>query len=184
MVNEQEKLDEITDVQTAENNSEKKNAFKETIALIVYNFKDSFKYNPCKFAGILIALPGFFMGFFLGIHSKILFINNDFAGLYMFIMVLFGCINVFNGVAVMGKRNLASIMISSLCSIVITIVGILWIVAIFTSWKADVVLSKPYTLNSEHYISIGCVVLSILCSIIGCIWAFIKRDKNYKKVVF
>ena len=77
MVNEQEKLDEITDVQTAENNSEKKNAFKETIASIVYNFKDSFKYNPCKFAGILIALPGFFMGFFLGIHSKILFINND-----------------------------------------------------------------------------------------------------------
>ena len=124
------------------------------------------------------------MGFFLGVHSKILFLNNDFAGLYMFIMVLMGCINVFNGVAVMGKRNLSSILISFICSLVITVVGILWIVAIFTSWKADVILETPYTLNSEHFISMGCVVISILCSLVGCIWAFIKRDKNYKKVVF
>ena len=183
MVNEQEVLEQTTDIQATEV-EQKKNPFLETISSIVYNFKDSFKYNPCKFAGILIALPGFFMGFFLGIHSKIVFINNDFAGLYMFIMVLLGCINVFNGVAVMGKRNLASIVISLLCSIVITVVGILWIVAIFTSWKADVVLSKPYTLESEHFISMGCVILSILCSFVGCVWAFIKRDKNYKKVTF
>ena len=184
MVNEIEKLDEVTEIQATELEGQTKNPFIETIEAMIYNFKDSFKYNPCKFAGILIALPGFFMGFFLGVHSKILFLNNDFAGLYMFIMVLMGCINVFNGVAVMGKRNLSSILISSLCSIVIAVVGVLWIVAIITSWKADVILETPYTLNSEHYISMGCVVLSILCSFAGCIWAFIKRDKNYKKVVF
>lgn len=184
MVNEQEKIEEVTEIQATELEVTKKNPFRETIESMIYNFKDSFKYNPCKFAGILIALPGFFMGFFLGVHSKILFLNNDFAGLYMFIMVLMGCINVFNGVAVMGKRNLSSILISFICSLVITVVGILWIVAIFTSWKADVILETPYTLNSEHFISMGCVVISILCSLVGCIWAFIKRDKNYKKVVF
>lgn len=184
MVNEQLQNEEVTVVQATETEEKKKNLFKETLASFVYNFKDSFKYNPCKFAGILIALPGFFMGFFLGVHSKILFLNNDFAGLYMFIMVLMGCINVFNGVAVMGKRNLSSIVISFLCSLIITVVGVLWIVAIITSWKADVILEVPYTLNSEHYISMGCVVVSILCSLIGCVWAFIKRDKNYKKVTF
>ena len=186
MVNEQEKLEEVTEIQATEQEQspKKKNPFFETIDAMIYNFKDSFKYNPCKFAGILIALPGFFMGFFLGVHSKILFINNDFYGLYMFIMVLLGCINVFNGVSVMGKRNLSSILISTLCSIVMTIVGVLWIVAIFTSWKADVILETPYTLNVEHFVSIGCVILSILCSLSGCVWAFIKRDKNYKKVVF
>lgn len=182
MVNEQILNEEVTEVQATE--IESKNPFKETLQSIIYNFKDSFKYNPCKFAGILIALPGFFMGFFLGVHSKILFLNNDFAGLYMFIMVLMGCINVFNGVSVMGKRNLGSIIISFLCSLIITVVGILWIVAIITSWKADVFLEVPYTLNSEHYISMGCVVISILCSLIGCIWAYVKRDKNYKKVIF
>ena len=184
MVNEQEKIEEVTEIQATELEGKKKNPFKEVLASMIYNFKDSFKYNPCKFAGILIALPGFFMGFFLGVHSKILFLNNDFAGLYMFIMVLMGCINVFNGVAVMGKRNLSSIVISFLCSLIITVVGVLWIVAIITSWKADVILETPYTLNSEHYISMGCVVISILCSLIGCAWAFVKRDKNYKKVTF
>ena len=60
MVNEQLQNEEVTLVQTTETEA-KKNPFKETIASIVYNFKDSFKYNPCKFAGILIALPGFFI---------------------------------------------------------------------------------------------------------------------------
>ena len=69
-------------------------------------------------------------------------------------------------------------------SLVQLIVGILWIVAIFQSYNADVVLSEPYTLNVEHYVSMSCVALSIICSISGCILGFIKRDKNYKKVVF
>ena len=99
-------------------------------------------------------------------------------------MVLLGCINVFNGVTLMGKRNLGTVITSALCSVVITVVGVLWIAAIFQSLNADVVLSKPYTLGWEHYVSIGCVILSIVCSIAGCILGYIKRDKNYKKVVF
>lgn len=186
MVNEQEKIEvtEVEEVQATETEPKKQNAFVKFLDDWWYGFKDSFKYNPCKLAGILVALPGLFMGFFLGVHSKILFLNNNYYGLYMFLMVLLGCINVFNGVTLMGKRNLGSVITSALCSIVISVVGVLWIVAIFQSYNADVVLSKPYTLNIEHYVSMGCVVLSIVCSISGCILGFIKRDKNYKKVVF
>ena len=184
MVNEQEKIEVVEEVQSTETQPKKKNAFVKALDDWWYGFKDSFKYNPCKLAGILVALPGLFMGFFLGVHSKFLFLNNNYYGLYMFLMVLLGCINVFNGVTLMGKRNLGSVIISALCSAVIAVVGILWIVAIFQSYNADVVLSQPYTLNWEHYVSIGCVVLSIVCSITGCILGYIKRDKNYKKVVF
>lgn len=187
MVNEQEKIEvtEAVEVQPAKNAEPKKqNAFVKLLDDWWYNFKDSFKYNPCKLAGILVALPGLFMGFFLGVHSQILFLDNDYYGLYMFLMVLLGCINVFNGVTLMSKKNLGTVITSALCSAVIAVVGILWIVAIFQSYNADVVLSKPYTLNIEHYVSISCVVLSIVCSIAGCILGFIKRDKNYKKVVF
>lgn len=162
----------------------KQNAFVKMLDDTWYNFKDSFKYNPCKLAGILVALPGLFMGFFLGVHSKILFLGSDFYGLYMFLMVLLGCINVFNGVTLMSKRNLGTVITSTIFSLIITVVGILWIVAIFKSYNADYVLSKPYTLNIEHYVSMACVVLSIGCSLTGCVLGFINRDKNYKKVVF
>lgn len=157
---------------------------KTFVGNVWYNLIDSFKYNPCKLPGILILLPGLFMGFFLGVHSKIIFLNNDFSGLYMFLMVLLGCLNIFNGVSFMSKKNLGTLIISFLCSVIITVVGILWIKAIFDSYHADVVLIEPYVLGSEHYISIACVILSILCSLLGCILGFIKRDKNYKKVVY
>lgn len=187
MENEKVLVEETVEIETPEQPAEepkKQNAFLKLLDDTWYNFKDSFRYNPCKLPGILVALPGLFMGFFLGVHSKILFLDNNYYGLYMFLMVLLGCINVFNGVTLMSKRNLGSVIISSLCSLVICVVGVLWVVAIFKSYTADVVLSKPYTLNIEHYVSITCVVLSILCSVTGCILGYIKRDKNYKKVVF
>lgn len=155
---------------------------------------DSFKYNPCKLAGILIALPGLFIGFFLGTHSQVQFYvlkgEFDFSGLFMFILVLLGCVNIFNGVTLMSKKNLGTIITSAICSIVITIVGILWIQRIFYSMElvnsGQVILpeGKLYELGKYEIQSILSVCASILCSIVGCIYGYIKRDKNYKKVKF
>jgi len=98
---------------------------------------DSFRYNPCKLPGILILLPGVFIGFFLGIHCKVQFFvmegEYNFSGLFMFVLVLMGCVNIFNGVTLMSKRNLGTVVTSLICSLVIAVVGILWIQRIFYS---------------------------------------------------
>ena len=35
------------------------------------NFIESFKYNNCKLAALLTAVPGVFLGFFLIFHSQV-----------------------------------------------------------------------------------------------------------------
>ena len=151
-------------------------------------FKDSFIYNPCKLPGILVALPGVFIGFFLGIHSKIIFhtLENqaDLSGLMMFILVLMGCINIFNGVTLMSKRNLGTVITSALCSIVIAIVGVIWIYNIFYSkmlvdtGKITQASGEGYPLTALHWESIISVALAIICSLSGCVLGYFKRNKE------
>lgn len=167
-------------------------SFKKYLLNIWLGFIDSFKYNPCKLAGILVALPGLFIGFFLEFHSKVRFIvaegQVDLSGFYMFVMVLLGCINIFNGVGLSSKKNLGSVIISSICSLVISVFGILWIYSIIHSFtlqnSGQVTLVNPLKFDVNYIMSLICVALAIGCSIAGCILGFFKRDKNYKKVKF
>ena len=157
---------------------------------------DSFRYNPCKLAGILVLLPGVFIGFFLGFHSGVTFFVNadageqDFSGLLMFVLVLMGCVNIFNGVTLMGKRNLGSVIVSSLCSAIIVICGVFWIERIFYSKHlidegiVKLTSGEGFTFTFNHIMSIGSVVLAMLCSVLGCILGYINRNKDYKKVTF
>lgn len=176
----------------------KKNVFLSYLYGIWYNFIDSFRYNPCKLPGILIALPGLFIGFFLGFHSNVIFLVNnvknesDFSGLLMFILVLMGCINIFNGVTVSSKRNLGSVIVSSVCSIAIIVCGIFWIQKIFYSNYLCTIpveqgghdLTGGYQFTTSTIMSIISVILSMVCSLIGCVWGFFKYNRNYKKVKF
>ncbi|MDE6242258.1 MAG: hypothetical protein K2M08_07555 [Anaeroplasmataceae bacterium] len=182
----------------ADENVAKKNPFLSYLYGIWYNFIDSFRYNPCKLAGILVALPGLFIGFFLGFHSNVIFLVNnvkneaDFSGLLMFILVLMGCINIFNGVTLSSKRNLGSVIISTICSTVIIVCGVLWIQKIFySSYLCTIPLEQGghnltggYVFTSSTIMSIVSVILSMLCSLAGCILGFIRYNRNYKKVKF
>ena len=114
----------------------------------------------------------------------------NFSGLFMFVLVLMGCVNIFNGVTLMSKRNLGTVVTSLICSLVIAVVGILWIQRIFYSqYLVNSGIVNPssgegYTLGVTELASIGSVALSILCSIGGSILGYFKRNKDYKKVVF
>ncbi|MBD5390459.1 hypothetical protein HDR67_00385 [bacterium] len=176
----------------SEENEKKGFSFKKYFLNIWLSFLDSFKYNPCKLAGILVALPGLFIGFFLEFHSKVRFVvmdgQPDLSGFYMFIMVLLGCINIFNGVALSSKRNLGTVIVSAVCSLVITVFGALWIYSIINSFvlvsTGKVDLKTPLSVDVNIIMSIICVVLAIACSIAGCILGYIRRNKDYKKVKF
>ncbi len=183
------------------------NKFLAYLYGIWYNFIDSFKYNPCKLAGILVALPGLFIGFFLGFHSQVLFLvkhevivdgvvlvakEADFSGLLMFLLILMGCINIFNGVTLSSKRNLGTVITSTLCTAVIVVCGIFWIQKIFYSNYLCTIpfdqgghnISGGYTFDFATIMSIVSVVLAMACSVVGCVLGFIKYNRNYKKVKF
>ncbi|MDE7095448.1 MAG: hypothetical protein K2O23_03070 [Anaeroplasmataceae bacterium] len=196
-INEEPK-NEAVSTPDVKKNPAKKNTFLSYLYGIWYNFIDSFRYNPCKLAGILIALPGLFIGFFLGFHSNVIFLVNnvkneaDLSGLLMFILVLMGCINIFNGVTVSSKRNLGSVIVSTICSAVIIVCGIFWIQKIFYSNYLCTIpveqgghdLTNGYQFTTSTIMSIASVILSMACSLAGCILGFIKYNRNYKKVKF
>lgn len=190
--------EEVKNEESVQNTTEqvtpdkKKEGFGQYLKNVWLGFLDTFQYNPCKLPGILIALPGLFIGFFLAWHSKVRFIVEDgqlnLSGFYMFIMVLFGCINIFNGVTFSSKRNLGSLIISIICSLVIAVFGVLWIVGIANSFaltsSGKVVLQIPLKFDFSCAMSIIGVALAIICSVIGCLLGYFKYDRNYKKVVF
>lgn len=193
VVREEEIIEEKQAIAENEVKEKKKSAFVKYMSDIWYGIIDSFKYNPCKLAGILIALPGLFIGFFLGFHSEVVFYTYeelDYSGILMFILVLMGCINIANGVIVASKRNLGSIISSAICSLVIVVCGVFWIERIFHSMNLvnsgtlTTVDGSTYELSFSTIMSISSVVLSIVCSVAGCIFGYIKRNKEYKKVKF
>ena len=192
VVNQETQVEQVNTPSNSDENKKEGFSFKKYILNVWLSFLDTFKYNPCKLAGILVALPGLFIGFFLEFHSKVRFVvqdgTPDLSGFYMFVMVLLGCINIFNGVGLSSKRNLGSVIISAICSLVITVFGILWIYSIINSFvlvkTGKVDLKNPLELDINVIMSIICVVLAIGCSIAGCILGYFRRNKEYKKVKF
>lgn len=183
------KVEEVTE-------EKHKNAVLEYLGNIWYGIVDSFRYNPCKLPGILVALPGLFIGFFLGFHSSVDFFVNtqageqDISGLLMFILVLMGCVNIANGVTLSSKKNLGTVITSSVCSLIIVICGVLWIQRIFysqylvNSGILTTLGGSNYDFNFSTWMSVISVILSIVCSVAGCLLGYLKRNKNYKKVVY
>ncbi len=193
LVTEEVKKEESVQNTTEQATVEKKNkGLGQYFKNVWLSFLDTFQYNPCKLPGILIALPGLFLGFFLSFHSKVRIYVEDgqlnLSGFYMFIMVLFGCINIFNGVTFSSKRNLGSLIISIICSLIIAVFGVLWIVAIANTFvltsSGRIELQIPLKFDFNCAMSIIGVALAVICSVIGCILGYFKYDRNYKKVVF
>ncbi|MDE5566655.1 MAG: hypothetical protein K2H02_05075 [Anaeroplasmataceae bacterium] len=202
-VEETEKVEEIASPSSDSVEPTEDNAFIKVLKAlgkylygIGYNIVDAFRYNNCLLPGLLILLPGLFIGFFLGVHSSVLFLTkpdeSDFSGLLMFVLVLFGCINIFSGVTFISKKNLGTAITSTICSSVITVCGGFWIQKIFYSqWLLDnniIKLSEDQgpvkAMDKYAVISIIAVVLAVVCSLAGCIMAYFTRNKNYKKVKF
>lgn len=123
------------------------NAFKG----MGYDFVQSFKYNNMKLAGLLILIPGAIFGFFLVFHTGVVnsiiskstlnedgtFVSylSDYSGFMLFMMMLFGILNIFTGFSVMNKRNLGSVIIASVTSVVMIVAGILYFVVIIKFFK-------------------------------------------------
>jgi hypothetical protein len=182
--------------------------FKTLGAYFVSVFKDfitSFKYNNMKLAAILVAVPGVFLGFFLHWHAivvnqvsyntgqldangnAILFgMPFDFTGLVLFILMLFGILNIFGAVTMSGKKNLGSVITCTITSSVIVIAGALYLYALFTFISGynsgDIQMKTAFTVDTNWIISIVSIIISIVTSIAGVVLGFINYDRTYEKV--
>lgn len=218
---------------------QKENIFLKIIKMFVtyiknlfYDFFTSFKYNNMKLAGILIAVPGVFIGFFMGIHAAVInrvvytvmeskdtgeFIyyklTFDITGMTLFLMMLAGILNIFTGVTLMGKKNLGSVVLATLTTVFIVASGVLYLYAlsvyfegidVYEKWRAanpDVELTfdsvkaigadvigipiqadSPKVENGNLILSVGSVIISMVCPVAGCVIGFIKYDRTYEKV--
>ena len=127
-----------------------------------YDFVVSFKYNNMKLPAILVAIPGVLLGFFLLWHAPVVtqinfeqatidgvthFYKNisfNYSGMILFILMLFGILNIFTAVSMSGKKNLGSVVLSTICTSVIVICGILYLYAVFTFFEGYNIYQDAY----------------------------------------
>ena len=139
---------------------------------IWYDFIQSFKYNNMKLAGLLILIPGAIFGFFLTFHVQV--VNDitvkatdgtnymtDLSGFMLFIMMLFGILNIFSGFSVMNKKNLGSVILATVTSVVMIVAGIFYFVIVFRWMGAVNTYYKQLDRLVSELDAVGCTEFDI-----------------------
>lgn len=151
--------------------------FWSTLVIWFLDWIETFKRNKIKIAALLIMIPGVFIGFLLDYEiDSVYSLGVKVAPVCMFILVLCGYINIFEGFQLIGKKNLGTIIIISVLTLVLIICGILYI-----SDVNKVTKDQNMEITSTNVISFIIVGSSMVVSLVGCVLAYIWRDKNYKK---
>lgn len=139
---------------------------------IGYDFVVSFKYNNMKLASILVALPGVLLGFFLKWHSVVVRhlafsqgtidgvdqfykISFDYSGMVLFLLMLFGILNVFTAFSISKKKNLGSVVLSSVCTVGIVACGVLYLIAVFTFIEGYNAYQSAYQDSLSSFLASG-----------------------------
>ena len=184
--------------------------FGKYLARVWKDFIASFRYNNMKLAGWLIAVPGIFIGFFLqwhapavkqmafehagiidGEYTKINELGFDYTGAVLFVLMLAGILNIFGAAAVMGKKNLGSVVRATIFTSIIVICGAMYLYAmIFYNSLVQNGTIKVNTTgeawsiwsDTNFVMSFISIVVSMVSAIAGCILGFIKYDRTYEKV--
>ncbi len=153
------------------------------IANIFVDFARSCKRNPSKIAGLLIATPGVFIGFLLGIQIVAIKTLTDIklAPLALFALTLLGALNIFEAVGVMGKRSLGASIMASIVTAVILAFGAIYLEDVFGSISNTLEIVDGFVVDSNIIISLITVIGSMILSTAGCIMSYFFIDKNYQK---
>lgn len=183
-------------------------AFLTYVKYIFTDFFTSFKYNKMKLPGFLVAIPGVFLGFLLVFHVPVVnalsftesgWANGakyetvyfpDISAILLFILVLFGILNLFTAFNMMSKKNLGSVITATVTSAFIVIAGAIYIFMIFyyvqlvQSGVVKLANNATFTWSTNYIVSVASTIISMVGSIAGVILGFIFYDRNYKKVVF
>lgn len=139
------------------------------------NIKVAIVEKPSIIFGLLSCIGGLVMGFEI---NKYITAANGFPaneglpGIYVFILLLVGMLDAVCGVQMCGERRLKSAISSVICAVIITVFGILWIVALN---------SESYTSNAAATQTISFTVLYMICAIAGAVGSMFTYNKHYVK---
>ena len=197
---------------------------------VFLGFIDSFKYNNMKLAAILTALPGLLIGFFLVAHANTVnqmtffyqFKNYqtmeaynkmypgmafDATAISIFLLMLFGILNIFTAVGMSGKKNLGSVVTATVFTTLMLILSAYYLYAIFyyktisnpdnaihvqtgitatgqEIWE-DKYVNNPTGLaifNNYYLASVISILISDVFAVAGVVLGFIHYDRTYEKV--
>lgn len=158
-------------------------SFVHWLKFTALNLVDSYKYNKMKFAATFIFIPAILLGLFLNSHAVAMNRINESAegvakniGIYLFALVLLGCINIFNAFALNSKKNLGTVILNTITTVLLLLFGFLYIFSFIDQ-------TGKYQPNSSVYISIATVGISMACALAGCIISYFFIDKEYVKEV-
>lgn len=190
-----------------ESNEKKENKFLKilkTLGIYLKNvftdFITSFKYNNMKLAGLLVCVPGIFLGFFLSFHAPVVsqisykmsdtqyYMNISFdpTGILLFLLMLFGILNIFMGTAMISSKNLGSVVKATITSSLLVICGVAYLVLLFIFVNGvntgAISVTNQNIVDSNFITSVVSVIISIVCSIVGLILGYIHYDRTYEKV--
>ena len=186
---------------------EKVNPFKallQYIKNIFVDFFQSFKYNDMKLAGILICVPGIFLGFFISFHQEIIKLIDldkrvqgeivssmpDLTAICFFALILLGTLNLFTGFQAMKKKNLGSVVTATVLTVLITGITAFYLYEIIYAWWLQAngfVNVVGGSSNAIRVTSIDFIMtmlscgISVVSSIAGVILGFINYDRTYRK---
>ena len=169
-----------------------------------FDFLASFKYNNMKLSGILICVPGVFLGFFIVFHYNIITnlafpvewveingivqpepVMKDLSALYYFALTICGTLNLFTGVTVMGKKNLGSVVGATVTTSLILIFSACYLYLLFMCLyyqSTGFQPAKPLNVFSVDFIMVMVSVgISIVSSVLGVILGFKNYDRSYNK---
>jgi uncharacterized membrane protein YidH (DUF202 family) len=187
---------------------QKENAFKKILKTlgkyfkeVWLNFLEGFRYNNMKLPAILVAIPGIFIGFFLGLHSEVVtyidyaldaqrtefyVFSFDFSAMCLFILMLAGILNIFSALQMSGKKNLSSVIKALIGTTIIVVAGILYLIAVFVYMNminsGVKELESDYSFGAVWWVSIISIIVSMVVSVAGVVLGFIRYDRTYEKV--
>ncbi len=149
-------------------------------AVLFTDIVASLKRNPAKIGALFIAAPGIFIGFFLNLEIDTIYpLAARWASFCMFVLVLCGCVNIFEAAEINKNRDLKSIIIAGLISIIIAVCGVVYIIDVNKAIK-----DQGASINSTNIKSFIAVGISSVLGLIGVVIAFIFRDKQFKRDKF
>jgi hypothetical protein len=175
-------------------NETKDNKFVRALKVVGKYFAQVFrdlgraiKDKPSLVFGTLGAFPGIFAGLFMTFHvsaatgfdtSKTIY---QYSGIFMFALILSGCLGIVTGVKFATGRSLKSCIQLNITSLIVIIAGLIWAISLMsceTIWDraADGGIHANAAIKS-----ITCVIISVATALIGSIGAWFTFDKNPTK---
>lgn len=152
---------------------------------VLGDMKRSLQDNINILWSLLIASSGIFIGMFLTDHVEAvgkLDAIFSFAGIAMFALVIAGCLNIVWAFSITKTRSLSASIYAAISTLVIIGCGIYWIYCFSNMYKylqTDIFLVFPGIIRS-----IACVVLAMVCPLLGTIASFATINWKYKKDKF